>query len=361
MKIFFIGDAADFHVVDKFNQATQVLKEKEIFLFSGISIEKNQAGSSIVNDTNVVNYDLSCILFLKFLKNSQFTKNVIKALLFPLQIILLKFLKWRNPDSVFHAFTMYYAVLCYFTRLHYVVTPQASEILHRIDLSKIYRFFAIRALGHATNIIVDSQEMQVKLTEYGIDSLVFKNGFDAQKLLTDSTEVYERDLIVSIRGLRALYRIDKVFDGRDALSKAVGLQLIYPASDLDYKKKLKPRLLNIDADVGTLDKPSMYGLLRRSKLVISIPETDSSPRSVYEAIFAGAAAAVTKSSYLDELPSCMLKRIFVVDLDNIYWMAEALAFADDVVRKQYIPSQKALNMCDYNTTMQKISDAFYNE
>ena len=361
MKVFFIGDAADFHVVDKFNQASRVLKDKEIFLFSGISIETNQLGSTLVNDTNVVNYDLSYILFLKFFKNSQFTKNAIKALLYPLQIILLKFLKWRNPDSVFHAFTMYYAVLCYFTRLDCVVTPQASEILHRIDLSKIYRFFAIRALGHATNVIVDSQQMQRKLTEYGINSLVFKNGFDAQKLLMDSTEVCKRNLTVSIRGLRALYRIDRIFDARDVLSRAIGIHLIYPASDLDYKKKLKPRLLKIDVDVGTLDKSSMYGLLRRSKLVISIPETDSSPRSVYEAIFAGAAVAVTNSSYLDELPACMSKRILVVDLDNIYWMAEALAFADDVVSKQYIPSQKALNMCDSNTTMQKISDAFYNE
>ena len=361
MKIFFIGDAEDFHVVDKFNQATQVLKDKEIFLFSGISIEKNQLGSTLVNDANVVKYDLSFMLFLNFLKNSQFIKNVIKALLYPLQIILLKFVKWRNPGSKFHAFTMYYAVLCYFTRLDCVVTPQASEILHRLDLSKIYRFFAIRALSYATKIIVDSQQMQVKLTEFGIDSLVFKNGFDAQQLLADSSNPPERDLIVSIRGLRALYRIDKIFDARDALSRAIGLLLIYPASDLDYKKKLERRLLNIDADVGTLDKPSMYGLLRRSKLVISIPETDSSPRSVYEAIFAGSAAAVTKSSYLDELPVCMLKRILVVDLDNIYWMAEALAFADDVVSKQYIPSQEALNMCDSNTTMQKISDAFYNE
>ena len=58
MKIFFIGDAEDFHVVDKFNQATQVLKDKEIFLFSGISIEKNQLGSTLVNDANVVKYDL---------------------------------------------------------------------------------------------------------------------------------------------------------------------------------------------------------------------------------------------------------------------------------------------------------------
>ncbi|MDB9800505.1 hypothetical protein OAB91_01460, partial [Alphaproteobacteria bacterium] len=173
--------------------------------------------------------------------------------------------------------------------------------------------------------------------------------------------VFERDLIVSIRGLRALYRIDRIFDARDALLRITGIHLIYPAADLDYKNKLEPRLLNIDADFGTLDKPSMYELLRRSKLVISIPETDSSPRSVYEAIFAGAAAAVTKSPYLDELPACMSKRIIVVDLDNIYWMAEALEFADDIVSKKYIPSQEALHMCDSRTTMQKISDSFYNE
>ena len=119
------------------------------------------------------------------------------------------------------------------------------------------------------------------------------------------------------------------------------------------------RFLDVDKDIGTLDRQSFYKFLVRSKLVISIPRTDSFPRSVYESIFAGAAVAVTKSSYLEELPSCMLKRIIVVDLEKNDWMASALSLADNIISQPYIPSKEAFDMCDSSATILKISNTFY--
>lgn len=359
MKIFFIGDAEDFHVVDKFNQATQTLRSRDVFLFSGGSIEKGDLEHSILNESNVIKYDFSGLLFSVLLKNSQLVRNVLKASLYPLQIILLKYLVWRNPYAVFHAFTMYYAVLCLFTRLQCVVTPQGSEVLQRLDRSRIYRFFAIKALKYATAVIVDSIEMQIKLTGYGVQARVFKNGFDTQAIVQKSKDSSAREAVVSIRALRPFYRIDRIFDARDSLASEQPLQLVYPASDFGFKGKIVDRFIENDNDFGRLDKNELYALLCNSKLVISIPETDSSPRSVYESIFAGAAVAVTKAPYLDELSSCMKKRIIVIDLENTHWLADALEFANTVKKTPYVPSEDALRLCDSRITMQKICDTFY--
>ena len=359
MKIFFIGDAEDFHVVDKFNQATQTIKSREIFLFSGISIERSDLEHSILNESNVIKYDFSGLLFSAFLKNSQLAKNVFKASLYPLQIILLKYLVWRNSSAVFHAFTMYYAVLCLFTRLQCVVTPQGSEVLQRLDRSRIYRFCAIKALRYATAVIVDSIEMQTKLSGYGVQARVFKNGFDTQAVVKKNRETSVREAVVSIRALRPLYRIDRIFDARDRLPVEQPLQLVYPGLDFGFRNKVVDRFIASDNDLGRLDKNELYALLCKSKLVISIPETDSSPRSVYESIFAGAAVAVTKAPYLDELPCCMKERIIVIDLEDRHWLDGALEFANAVAKAPYVPSEKALSLCDSGITMKKICDTFY--
>lgn len=360
MKILFIGDASDFHILDKFNQATCTLKDKDIFLFSGASIENNRIGTSIVNYKHLIRYDLSRLLFNKQLKNSQFIKNILKACLYPFQIGCLRYYIFRNDYSIFHAFTMYNAALCYFARLKCVVTPQGSEVLQRMDRSKIYRFFAIKALRYANGVVVDSKQMQDKLLEYNVYSSVFKNGFNTRELLIKSVEPQERDAVVSIRGLRPLYQIHKIIAAQKSASSKIDIQFVYPSLDIKYGNSLSEDFYNIESNVGMLPKKELYHLLRRSKLVISIPETDSSPRSVYEAIFAGAAVAVTYSPYLEELPSCMRKRILVVNLENENWLVDALAFSDYVIRQDYIPSEQSLDMCDQGRTMLRISEQFYN-
>ena len=80
-----------------------------------------------------------------------------------------------------------------------------------------------------------------------------------------------------------------------------------------------------DKDLGRIEKKiDLYKILNSTILAISIPESDSSPRSVYEAIFCGCAIATTYNQWIKSLPKCMKNRIIIVDLDNQDWLKVAL-------------------------------------
>jgi len=89
----------------------------------------------------------------------------------------------------------------------------------------------------------------------------------------------------------------------------LSLTFFFPFSEEGYVNKINSLLKQDDKILGRLpEKRDVYRLLSKSKLVISIPLSDSSPRSVYESIFCGCAVAVTYNPWIDNLPSCMKKK-----------------------------------------------------
>ena len=100
----------------------------------------------------------------------------------------------------------------------------------------------------------------------------------------------------------------------------------------------------------------MYELLGQTKLVISIPESDSSPRSVYESIFCGCAVAITYQPYYDVLPIDMKSRIILIDLQDETWFDKAIEFANKTILIPYTPSKEALDNFDQKKSFNKILD-----
>ena len=79
---------------------------------------------------------------------------------------------------------MYYMLLCYFSKIPFIATPQGSEILVRPYKSKLYKKYAIKSLMAADKVIVDSINMQRKVKELSdVDAVVMKNGFNTSILL----------------------------------------------------------------------------------------------------------------------------------------------------------------------------------
>ena len=354
MKILFIGDAADFHVADKYNQYCNTFSEDSALLYSGISIESSAAVESMKHSGQITRYDMSWLMLRRQKKASQIFKNLVKAALYPFQLLLLRRFYSSHPDFSLQSFTMYYILMCYISRVRTVATPQGSEILQRLSSSYIYRLFALRALSYAKAVIVDSIAMKVKLEEYGIRSKVLKNGFDTSMLLERKMQVSERNIVLSVRSLRELYRINEIIDSRDCSSSHTDIHFIYPSFDFVYYTQLRSKLNDGDTLLGKLSKTEMYNLLSRTELVISIPKTDSSPRSVYESIFAGSAVAITYSPFFDELPACMRCRVCLVDLNDRDWFSKALEFSKRITRIGYMPSEEALDMCDQVRTLSRI-------
>ena len=70
------------------------------------------------------------------------------------------------------------------------------------------------------------------------------------------------------------------------------IQFIYPFYDQTYKNDLKNFFIKEDEDISRLNKNELYQTLFKTKLVISIPYNDSSPRSVFESVFCGCIVAI---------------------------------------------------------------------
>jgi hypothetical protein len=358
--IVFLCGAKDFHAMDKFRLTSKFLKPRQVMLLT--DTVQGEGQMTLIEEDDVVHY-LVVIDRFTFSSQSSFAniwRNIIKLVLLPLQVIQLKRFYKKYPDCIFHAVPMYYMLLCYLANVPFVGTPQGSEILVRPQKSSLYRKYAIKSLKAATYVIVDSINMQRKVKELSnVDALILKNGFstlDAQKAANLSGN---RKRVLSMRGLSPNYRIHKLLEARDTLTENVPFTFVYPAVEIDYRQKIVEYMKLEDEDFGRVGRDRLYTIFGETLLAISIPESDSSPRSVYECIFAGACVAVSYSPYIDELPKCMRDRIYLVNLDDTDWLGNALAFAKGVVKIPYIPTEEALNMCDENRTIKEVINKVY--
>jgi hypothetical protein len=193
----------------------------------------------------------------------------------------------------------------------------------------------------------------------GVRAIVVQNGVETSEIRRYASVGGNRDRITSIRGFTPLYRIDEIIDARDRQVPCTPLTFVYPFRDGDYYETVKGNMGARDEDLGRLGKEDLYRLLAKTLLTISIPSSDSSPRSVYEAIFAGSSVAANYNSYMESMPSCMRDRIFVVDFEDENWFKKALTFAEGKSRVPYQPSDEALEQYDQRKSLQAAVDRIY--
>tara|TARA_S200000501_G_C20667504_1_gene674768 strand:- start:95 stop:871 length:777 start_codon:yes stop_codon:yes gene_type:complete len=255
---------------------------------------------------------------------------------------------------------MYYMLLCYLSGISFIGTPQGSEILVRPRRSLLYKYFCKKVLKSAKIITVDSKNMSEEIFKISKkNSLIVQNGIEVDEIIKFENNNTSKKEILSIRGMTDLYNIDKIIDARNYLDEKLPLNFIYPFSDEEYLLKIKSKKNIKDKMLGRLNKRDMISKMKNSFLVISIPKSDSSPRSVYESIFSGACVAVNPNKFIDDLPKCMKERLFVVDLNDKFWLKKAIKYGQEITRYEYNPSQEALNMFDQNISMQKVIDTIY--
>tara|TARA_Y100000589_G_C27146339_1_gene626999 strand:- start:197 stop:1285 length:1089 start_codon:yes stop_codon:yes gene_type:complete len=359
MDITFICSAVDFHALDKVQLTSRLHKGNVRILTDMVELDKEQ--QTLANTIPV--HHLFLINRFQHRRHSRFAhvwRNIVKIICIPIQVVMIKKFHKNYPNETFHALTMYYMLLCYLSRIPFIGTPQGCEIINRPNKSFLYKIIATKVLKKAKTVIVDSRRMQSRVFSLAkVKSLVLKNGFNTTSITKKEYCKKKIYTIVSIRILGDLYQIKEIVKARDCSKNQHSINFLYPDADHDYKVELFKETLHDDKDMGSLDRESLYSVLRQTLLVVSIPITDSSPRSVYESIFAGACVAATRQDYMDEIPECMKRRIYTVDLDNVFWMDEALNFAQKESNRPYIPSQEALDMCDENRTFYRLAEKVY--
>lgn len=358
--IVYLCGARDYHAMDWYFSAKEILKNRRLFVVTDLIA--GEGFNKIISEEDEVHrlFILDKLLLNKQSKFGNIWRNLLKMLVLPIQVIKLRSFAKKHPNSIFHAHAMYYLFLAWAAKIEYVGTPQGSDILVRPYKSKLYRFFAIKALQFAKEVTVDSVSMRDKIKELsGVEAVIVQNGIDVKDILDQSKSDIKRARVLSIRGFTPLYRIDEILEARSEMENPIKIDFIYPFQDETYKEKYRTLLKKDDKDYGRVSREKMYDLLYSTKLVISIPKSDSSPRSVYEAIFCGCAVAVTENLYLDVLPICMRERIIVVDLDDEKWLNKALIQSEKITSIKYTPSTKAINMFDQKESFKMISELFY--
>ncbi len=364
--LIFLCGARDFHAMDWYKSAKEQVKDQEIIIVTDLIA--GEGFTKIVNNNDRI-YKL--VILDNFLFNKQTSvgnlwRNILKLILLPIQICLLKFFAFRNPNSVYHAHSMYYLWLAWGAGIRYVGTPQGSDILLKLDRSIFFRLLSIKALKNAIAVTVDSEKMAQKIFSVsGVKALIVQNGIDINSLQTikETNKDKGRTIpILSVRGFTELYQIDKIIESRNSSQKisTVPISFLYPFQDDLYKQIIYKDLMKFDMDIGRLERNDMYKKMLASILVISIPFSDSSPRSVYESIFCGCIVAISYNTYYNILPECMKKRILIVDLKEDLWLEKAYSKALELVKIKYVPSEEALNMFDQRKSFEKIKKLIFN-
>jgi hypothetical protein len=366
-QLVFLCGARDFHAMDWYKSAKELLPDKEIYLLTDLIA--GEGYKKLINEKDKV-FKLIIIDRLLLKKQSQpghLWRNFIKLLVFPLQIMLIKKFSKKYPEAIYHAHSMYYLFLAWAANVPYVGTPQGSDILIKPYRSKFYKYFTIKTLKSAKAITVDSVKMKEKIIELaGIQARIVQNGIDIEaidRFFKNHSDNSNADkTILSIRGITPLYRIKETLMTRNLSIKysKTPITFIYPFQESEYAKEIAPFLMPFDKNLGRVERMKMYELLAGTKLVISIPYSDSSPRSVYEAIFCGCAVAISYHPYYDILPQCMKSRIILVDLNDKYWFDKAVEESNRITKIAFSPSQEALNLFDQKRSFKIMEDLLFN-
>lgn len=362
-EIVFLCGARDFHAMDWFRSAQQTLPNDRLCVLTDLIAGEGFADLRRPGDRVFELFILDPLLLRTPSTLANVWRNVLKLLVLPLQVWLLRRFDRRHPDARYFCHSMYYLFLAWAAGVRFVGTPQGSDVLIKPYRSRAYRFFAVRSLRAARYVTVDSQPMRDRIRELaGVEAEVIQNGIDVRSILASAqlsrgAAAPERRLILSIRGFTPLYRIGEIIAARNRSlrSSSVPLALRYPFYEDEYRRTTLPMVRHEDLDVGRVEVEEIPRLFSEARLVVSIPASDSSPKSVYEAIFHGCVVAVTHHPYVDDLPACMRSRLVVVDLSDPNWLDKALERATTILRQPYVPSPEAVSTFDKIESFKRVS------
>ncbi len=362
--MIFLGNGRCYHTMDWYRNAQELLAPTPVPFVTDLIESEGHPGLLRPGDPRIDLIIIDPVLFRRQSTGANIWRNLVKILVIPFQVLRLRRIVRRHGGAgsvVFHAHSMYYLVLCWLAGVNYVGTPQGSEILVRPRRSLGYRLMARRALAAAAHITVDSVNMQRGVRNLcGKEALIIQNGIDVPAILQMAQTSPERTALLSNRGLYPLYRINRIIAGRDRAACGHALTFSYPSWEENYKAACFAALRPGDRDLGRLpSRQQMYELMAQTLLVISIPESDSSPRSVYEAIFCGCCVAVAYNPWIEGLPVCMRARLHVVDLGDDNWFATALERARVITRTHYVPSEMALDLFDQKRSLRRLATSCY--
>lgn len=360
-KIFFVASARDYHAMDWYRVIREICPKNYVAVLTDTINSEGIQGEIQDNDQVIKLSMIDSLLFPNASLIGGIWRNIVKVMATPVFAWRLHMFAKNHPESKFHAHSMYYAFICYVAHIKFIATPMGSDVLVRPDHSLLYRFFTITTLKAADKISVDSEALNDKIYNLcGRSSLIIQNGIDTQRALK-ANHISERNHITSFRGMDFNYNILDLVQSRNLHLPELPITFIYPFHEDDYLKTVSDKMVPSDNHFGRVEKEKMYDIFSQTLLAVSIPISDSSPRSVYEAVFSGCCVAVTPSRWVENLPQSMRKRIVIVDLGQDNWLSDAISQAKIIVRSSFVPCEEAIDAYDEKRAMAKAARLLYHD
>lgn len=221
----------------------------------------------------------------------------------------------NEPVHCHGLFSLFLADLANISNSRIIFTPQGSDILVLPDKNNIIRIFLSKKLYKLAFITADSNILLNKVLEISpkIDKKKLKliqNGIPfsiiEDLIKKDKTKIRIID-ICWIRGTSEIYQFKYFLELLKHISIKTSLNLkitIIDAFGSEFIPKKIFNYKNIDISLlPRLDSKSFLKCLQKSKIVVSIPRSDSSPRSVYEAISLGCKPFLSNLECFEWLPN----------------------------------------------------------
>ena len=355
--IIFVASSRDYHAMDWYRTVRDIMPKKKIAVATDLIQSEGVQSILKPNDIVIQAGNIDKYLFKHQSSYANLWRNLIK-LFFAIKFAF--FLKSiAHKKCIFHAHSMYYIFVCWLAKIDFIATPMGSDILIRPDQSMLYKYFSILSLSKAKHITGDSFKMSKKIKELtGRDIEVIQNGVDLRSLKPE-TKKTSRTKVISLRAIAPNYRISEILKARNSSMKNTNINFIYPFHENQYMTKLKGLVNSKDFFHGFLNKDEMSYLFCNAYASISIPVSDSSPRTVYEAIFSGSIVIVTYDDWVEMLTECMKKRIIIVDLKKSNWLKNSLMKAKQLSKKTYKPSKDAFDKFNQITSMKNMCKKYY--
>lgn len=372
MKILYINSSADWHIdlwVKYFARSHSVylFSDKEDYLkkqslFENVTVVESYGYlGGILNSLNVKShllYQLNKIISVRY-----FAGQVDKLI-------------QDCEIDIVHAHSLYFGYLASFIKsdIPVVFTPMGSDIIIHSQKNRIYRHMARQAFRRADIITGDSLLLQDKGYDVGAKkegNYVIQNGVDTNIFFPRENDLKSKYgmakneiLIFSPRAITDLYNIDVIIESLNLLKKAgYGVKCMFSfAFGGEYTKKLKQLITRLDVNdnviwLGYLSYSDMAMHYNAADIVVSVPGSDSSPKSVYEAMFCQKPIVVTDLPWSYELLSnygC-LSRVKVRDPDGLFRAIKGIIDRPEYANKIASNAHKyAHRYFDYSVNMAKM-------
>jgi len=377
VNILFIGSQSDWHV-DLWSK--YFTKEHQVYLFSDKEdylVNQAYCNITVIKSEGIFGRILNLFKF-KSHKWYQLNKLIsIRVYAKKVDAIIDKY-----DIDIVHAHSLYYGYLASFIKgnVKIVFTPMGSDVILHAQNNRLYRHMAFNAFKKAHITTGDSLFLQNQGYKVGAkknNNYIIQNGVDSNIFFPKTNNLRrnygvkeDEVLIFSPRAITPLYNIDIILEAIHELVNAghkLKCMLSFAFGD-EYSNQLKKKT----QDLGIVDNILWLGYLsyedmakhyNAADIVVSIPSSDSSPKSVYEAMFCKKPIVVSDLQWSYELldDECII-RVSVRDSEQLSTaidkMIVNIEYTQNLAGKALLIAHKYF---DYNKNMIKMENIMINE